>query len=57
MNLCLFMQTGRTFTFKDVKMVCDNETVLEFDYRAMSDGKTKRGTFQKAIVAGWSKSR
>lgn len=52
--LCIFTNTGRTYTFKNVKMVCDNETVLVFDYAAMSDGKSKTATFPKATLCGWS---
>jgi hypothetical protein len=37
-----------------VKILCDNETVLQFGYAAMSDGKTKVATFQKATICGWS---
>lgn len=54
MTLCVFLQTGRTFTFKSVEIVHDNESVLVFTYKAMSDGKVKRGTFQKQIIAGWA---
>jgi len=52
--LCIFIQTGRTYTFKDVEMVCDNEAVLMFNYSAMSDGKSKTATFPKVNLAGWS---
>lgn len=53
-SICLFMPTGRTFTFRDVEIVTDNETVLVFKYRAMSDSKFKTATFQKSIIPGWS---
>jgi len=52
--LCIFTQTGRTYTFRDVKVIHDNETVLVFGYKAMSDGKIKMATFPKANIAGWS---
>lgn len=52
--LCIFTPTGRTYTFKNVEMVCDNETVLQFTYAAMSDGKAKTATFPKATICGWS---
>ena len=52
--LCIFTPTGRTYTFKDVEVVCDNESVLQFKYSAMSDGKQKLGTFPKATLCGWS---
>ncbi len=52
--LCIFTPTGRTYTFKNVEMVCDNETVLVFNYAAMSDGKAKTATFPKQTICGWS---
>ncbi len=52
--LCIFLSTGKTFTFKDIKIVSDNETILSFDYSAMSDGLKKRGIFLKSNIAGWS---
>jgi hypothetical protein len=35
-------------------MITNNETVLQFDYKAMSDGLWKRATFPKATLCGWS---
>ena len=52
--LCIFTPTGRTYTFRNVKLICDNETVLQFGYAAMSDGNTKVATFPKATLCGWS---
>jgi len=52
--LCIFTPTGRTYTFKDVTVICDNETVLCFEYTAMSDGKSKVATFPKTTICGWS---
>ena len=54
MSICLFLSTGRTFTFHNTKIVTNNETVLVFDYTAMSDGKLKCMTVQKSQVIGWS---
>lgn len=53
-TVCLFIPTGRTFTFRDAKIVQDNETVLVVAYKAMSDGKTKTITAQKSAIVGWS---
>ena len=53
-TLCIFLSTGKTFTFRDVLLVCDNESVLKFHYAAMSDGKTKTATFPKNTLCGWS---
>lgn len=52
--LCIFTTTGRTYTFRNVKVVCDNETVLVFKYAAMSDGKDKTATFYKNMFCGVS---
>jgi len=52
--LCIFTPTGKTYTFREVKLLCNNETVLVFDYSAMSDGKSKVATFPKATICGWS---
>ena len=54
MNICFFLPTGRTFTFRGANIVGDNETVLVVEYTAMSDGKPKQLTMQKSGVAGWS---
>ena len=53
-SICVFTPHGKTFTFKKASIVQDNETVLIFDYCAMSDGKMKRHTMLKANVVGWS---
>ena len=55
--LCIFTESGHTFTFKDVTIICNNETVLDFNYKAMSDGFEKQGTFLKSRIVGWSISR
>ena len=52
--LCIFTRQGNTFTFKNVEVVCDNETILQFTYTAMSDGNVKTATFPKCGVCGWS---
>ena len=52
--LCIFTQTGRTYTFKNITMLCNNETVLQFEYTAMSDGQAKTATFPKNTICGWS---
>ena len=53
-TLCLFCSTGRTFTFKDIEIVTDNETVLVFTYNAMSDGKSKTMVAYKSQIIGAS---
>ena len=50
--LCIFLNTGYTFTFRDVVVTTDNETVIVFKYTAMSDGASKTATFYKQNVAG-----
>lgn len=50
--LCVFLNTGHTFTFRNVEVITDNETVVVFKYTAMSDGRSKTATFYKQNVAG-----
>jgi len=52
--ICIFTSTGRTYTFRDVVLTCDNETVLQFSYAAMSDNQFKTATFPKNTICGWS---
>jgi hypothetical protein len=54
MTLVLFTPHGKTFTFKDVIIVTDNETMLEAMYTAMSDGKQKKLVAQKANLVAYS---
>jgi len=54
MNICIFMPTGRTFSFKNVTILSDNETAITFEYTAMSDSLGKTATFYKSHVAGVS---
>lgn len=56
MTICLFLPSGKTFTFHGVTLVTNNETVLVFEYKAMSDGKKKVHTAQKSALVGWSTS-
>jgi hypothetical protein len=55
--LCVFCQSGHTFTFNDVSIITDNESILEFQYKAMSDGLIKVGRFSKFVIAGFSLTR
>ena len=52
--LCIFTHYGKTYTFRDVEIICSNETTLQFNYIAMSDGLAKTATFPKSNMAGWS---
>ena len=54
MNICLFMVSGKTFTFKNVEITSDNETTLAFTYKAMSDGLAKTFIGRKEALAGYS---
>ena len=53
-SVCIFCPTGRTFTFKNCSIDCDNETVLVIGYVAMSDGAYKRVTVIKSNIIGWA---
>ena len=56
-SLCIFLVSGRTYSFKNVSNVVDNENCIAFEYTAMSDGKAKKGVFYKynGTVAGVSR--
>lgn len=56
-GMCLFLASGATFTFKNVVVLEDNEKVLVFSYKAMSDGRNKKAAFSKQHVAGYSNIR
>jgi hypothetical protein len=53
-SICIFLVSGHTYTFRDVKITCDNETVIAFEYKAMSDAEWKHAVFFKQHVAGIS---
>ena len=52
--ICIFTPQGSTFLFHDVKILCENERILQFSYKAMSDGRTKLAIFPKQQLSGWS---
>lgn len=47
----IFLTSGHTFTFRNIRNVVDNETTITFEYTAMSDGKPKAVTFYKSAGA------
>jgi len=53
-SICIFMESGHTFTFHGCTIRVDNESVLVFSYIAMSDGKPKTATFSKFNIVGFS---
>ena len=53
-KLHIFLNSGRTFTFQDVHIIHDNESVLVFGFTAMSDGNIKEATFYKTQIVGVS---
>lgn len=53
-SICIFMPTGKTFTFRDVNILIENESVLVFNYTAMSDHFVKTMTVYKPGVIGVS---
>ena len=53
-SICIFTESGRTYTFRNATVTCDNETAITFEYTAMSDGNKKLGTFLKSRIVGWS---
>ena len=53
-NKTIFLSTGRTFTFRNVTDVVENETSLTFGYTAMSDSNKKVVTFYRPEIVGHS---
>ncbi len=54
MGKTIFLCTGRTFTFRNVTEVVENETSLTFQYTAMSDERQKKVRFYRPEIAGHS---
>ena len=52
--LCLFTPHGHTFTFHQVEVSVNNESILAFKYAAKSDGRNKVMFVQKANITGYS---
>lgn len=53
-TLSIFTHHGHTYTFRNIHIICNNETTLQFNYVGMSDGQTKIANFPKANIAGCS---
>jgi hypothetical protein len=53
-SVCIFLATGKTFTFRDAMILTDNESAIVVRYTAMSDGAIKTATFVKSNIAGVS---
>ncbi len=53
-NICVFLPSGKTFSFRDIFIETNNESVLVLTYDAMSDGKRKTFFAQKSAIVGWS---
>ena len=55
--LHIFTGEGNTFTFHNPVVKVDNESVIEFEYKASSDGRVKKGSFLKKRIVGYSISQ
>jgi hypothetical protein len=55
--LHIFTGEGNTFTFHNVVLLTDNESILSFQYGAMSDGRVKIGEFSKKRIVGFSMTK
>lgn len=53
-TVCLFLPSGKTFTFRNASIETDNENILGILYTAMSDGLRKRITVQKSMIVGFA---
>jgi len=51
-SICFFLNTGKTYTFRDVEVIHDNQTAVKIRYAAMSDGLPKEAVFYKEHIAG-----
>ena len=51
-SICFFLTTGKTFTFRNVDVISDNQTAIQIRYTAMSDNLVKEATFYKEHMAG-----
>jgi hypothetical protein len=54
LKLHIFTHYGKTYTFLDVKVLVNNETILVFEYSAQSDGYTKTAHFLKSAICGYT---
>lgn len=45
--LCIFLATGKTYTFRGVTIINDNQTQFTFAYEAVSDDIPKVANFIK----------
>lgn len=52
--LHIFTDGGNTYTFHNAKITVDNESVLEFEYKSASDNRSKKGSFLKKRIVGYS---
>lgn len=52
--ICIFTHFGRTYTFRNCEILSNNESFLQFNYTAMSDGQEKVASFPKSSICGWS---
>jgi hypothetical protein len=53
-NLCVFLNSGKTFSFKNVVNLVSNESMLAFNYTAVSDRQIKKASFAHSNIAGFS---
>ena len=54
MTKTIFLSSGKTFTFRGVSHVVENETGLRFNYTAMSDEQEKSVVFYRPGIVGHS---
>ena len=52
--LHIFTGEGHTFTFQNVEITVDNESMLAFKYSSVSDGRSKEGNFSKHRIVGYT---
>ena len=51
---CIFLTSGATFVFHNVRNEKDDGRSFQFDYTSVSDGKEKTASFDRVKLAGVS---
>lgn len=53
-TICLFLPSGKTFTFRGCHIEIDNEDMLRFTYQASSDSRQGYVMVQKSQIVAFS---
>ena len=53
-GIVIFMESGKTFTFRNCELLVSNEGMLIFNYYSAFDGSRKHAEFQRSNFVGHS---